>query len=60
MKRDYGEMKGVPDSVIDSLARVIYPKMIAYYGAQGEVEKQPPEALEAPKEEKDKERLTRA
>lgn len=53
-------MKGVPDSVIDSLARVIYPKMIAYYGAQGEVEKQPPEALEAPKEEKDKERLTRA
>ncbi len=55
MKRDYGEMKGVPDSVIDSLARVIYPKMIAYFEAQGKVEKQPPEALEAPKEEKDKE-----
>ncbi len=54
MKRDYGEMKGVPDSVIDSLARVVFPELIAFYAAREDTGEQPPEAPEAPKEEKDR------
>lgn len=30
-KKDYGEMKGVPDSVIESMARCLLPKIQAFY-----------------------------
>ncbi len=30
-KRDYGKMKSVPDSVIESMARCLLPKIQAFY-----------------------------